>query len=341
MDFINKHLALEGRPASLSLSLFLCRSRGLALWTSLLLIAAPLSAGAGLPAPQVKTAETPALSQSPSAEVARLCHSTAEYQAALKYLRGKTELGINETTMRSAADGVSKACDGAAKNFQLVLDHLYGMGVQVGRAIEMAVAVTQASPLAAENFVSILKHAYLREYFDYDFTRALQLAYEFALDAGQPPPQLKADFEQMVEFCLSQKALDLPIQVCAELGIEVAKQSAYFAEGVFPSYRRLYEELRTSPYNLPLNQALSVALQIIRFGPRAPENFTQAYQLARNEEEGLRAQPPEALRFALAMAERSVTSLPPPRAEASAGSAGDSTSGSSSSSSQHPRGRRR
>ncbi len=289
----------------------------LTLTLSLGLILASGPVAAAIPAPEVRQTERVGSEDGQVGEEAKLCHSTKEYIKALEYLREKHELGINETGMRRAAQGVARGCDGAADRFRLVLDHLFEMGVQVGRAIDLAVTLSQAHPDAAKNFVSILKHAYLREYFDYSFARALELAYDFALTAAQQPEHLQVDFEQMVEFCQSQRSLDLPIQVCAELGIEVAKQSAYFPGGVFSPFQSFYEMLRKEPYGLPLNQALTLALQVIRFGPRAPDNFSEAFTFARNEAGGLSLAPKEALRFALSMAEQSVTALPPPRAKSS------------------------
>lgn len=260
---------------------------------------------------QSKAFVTPTIQQSET----KLCHSTREFIIAYEFLRTHGTAGMKDQVAQDVADQVARGCDGAAGRFQDTFLLLSKMGVSHLKTLEMSLEFSHMSDEIQRNFFEILKHSYLSEFFDYDFEVALKIAYEFSKDLKGNHVRAKEDFISLVNFCLDKKNMALPVNACGLLSLELVRLSPYYPDGVFNPFIELYEKLRSGDsYGLSVKESLEVSLHVLKFGPRSPDNFNQAYAYAVSEQ-GLRAKPKEALAFALRMAGRSATGQPLPIAK--------------------------
>ena len=153
---------------------------------------------------------------------------------------------------------------------------------------------------------------YLTEFFDFDFVAAFKIAYELSKDYRGDRKQVREDFIKIADFCTKDKHLGLPIAVCAQYAIDLARMSQYYPKGVVEPFKAIYTVLREKkPFGLPVKDALEVTMRVLRFGPKAPDNFLRGYRFALDEK-GHDATAKAALGFAISMAEKSITELPPP-----------------------------
>ncbi|MGE3680711.1 MAG: hypothetical protein AB7G93_03220 [Bdellovibrionales bacterium] len=242
-----------------------------------------------------------------------LCNSTGEYVEALKFMRETRILVVTEEAARKIADKVSKGCDGAARRYSQMLTLLKTVGLSDRRALEIALEFSSYPTDVQVNFAEIFNRAFLSEFFDYDYRMAVELAYELSKNYKGEPALVREDFIELARFCRDTKDLDLPRQLCAELAIRLARLSQFFPQGVKAPFYRLFNELRNKrEFSLDVKTALEITYNVLKGGPKAPENFFAAYAFA-TRKEGLDYDHSAALSFAVKMAKRShVGEEPPP-----------------------------
>lgn len=234
-----------------------------------------------------------------------LCSSTDEYVKTLKFLRATRELQFTETTSRLIAEKVARACDGGAERFAKVLMLLHTVGLSDHKALAMALDFASRPPDVQKNFTEIFTHAFLNEFFDYDYPTAARLAYELSRDYKGEPAQVRDDFLELVRYCKDGKTLDLPTKICAELTVRLARLSQYYPSGIRKPFYKIFKELRErKDFLLDMKTALDISYNVLKNGPRAPENFFKAYAYATGKD-GLDLDKHLAIAFALRMADRS------------------------------------
>jgi hypothetical protein len=239
------------------------------------------------------------------AQTRSLCSSTDEYIKTLKFLRSNKELEFPESTSRMIAEKVSRGCDGASERFSQVLMLLKTVGLSDRKSLEMALEFSSQPPDVQKNFTEIFTRSFLGEFFDYDYATAARLAYELSKDYKGEPAQVRDDFIELVRYCKDGKTLDLPTKLCAELTIKLARLSQYYPDGVRKPFYKLFRDLRErKDFLLDMKTALEVSYNVLKSGPKAPENFFSAYKYA-GAKEGLDLDRRKALAFALKMADRS------------------------------------
>lgn len=241
-----------------------------------------------------------------------LCYSTDEYQKTLDYLRSLKEVAMTENAAREISDNVSKNCDGAAERFGKVLTVMKASGLSDRTSLAFAMDFSSRSDETMNNFVEIFTKSFLAEFFDFDYKKALGVALEMSRDYHGDPIRLREDYIALVKFCADNKELDLPMQVCSEYSLRLARLSQHFADGIHGPFLELYKVLRSNEsLNLNVQSALEVAYKVLQSGPRAPENFITALKYA-TDKKGLDTTQGEAMEFALKMASRShLGELPP------------------------------
>jgi hypothetical protein len=240
----------------------------------------------------------------------RLCHSTDEYIKTLKYLRETKDFGFREDAARKIAEIVSGGCDGAANRFAQILILLKTVGMSERRTLEMALEFAKASPDVQKNFLEIFTKAFLTEFFDYEFPKAMNLAFELSRDYKGDPARARADFIALVRFCKNSKSLDLPMSFCADYSIEMAKLSQFYKHGVSTVFLELFKDLRNrKEFSLDVKTALEISHGILKNGPLAPQNFMKAFDYATKEFEYDKK---KALEFAAKMANHSFVGDEPP-----------------------------
>jgi hypothetical protein len=234
-----------------------------------------------------------------------LCSSTKEYIETLKFLRTDHHLLLTENAARKVAEKVARGCDGAARRFAKVLLLLNGVGLTDRGALQLALQFSAQPPDVQKNFSEIFSHAFLREFFDYDYPHAVQLAYELSRDYHGDPAQAREDFLEILHFCKGNKSLDLPNSLCAELTVRFAHLSQFFPYGVREPFHQLFDKLRADrEFSMSIKTALDVTYNVLKSGPRAPDNFLSAFRFA-SDKDGLGMSQHDAVLFAVRMADRS------------------------------------
>ncbi len=276
--------------------------------------AAALLCTLGLAKPAPAPAETKPINEAASKALKeaslKLCHSTDEYKKTLQFLRDTPDLTIREDVARRIADRVSKGCDGASERFSVVILLLKKIGISETKAIDMSVEVSALPPEMQKNFVEVFTNSFLGEFFDFDYSRAMLLAFELSRDYRGDPTVVREDFIKLVRFCKEANALELPIKMCADYMTKIAKSSQYFQSGVAKPFLELFSALRErKDLSLDIKTSLRVAEQVLRNGPLGPENFLHGYELARKT---LEFDKHHALDFAINLAGRSFVGDSPP-----------------------------
>lgn len=240
----------------------------------------------------------------------KLCDSTEVFIKTLKFLRETKDFHFNEAANRKIAEQVSKGCNGAAERFSQVLILLKTVGLTEKKSLEVALEFVFSPPEVQKNFIEVFSHAFLAEFFDYEFPKAMKLALELSQDYQGDPTILRTDFISMIQYCKDKKGLDLPLSKCAEYAVLVAKLSQYFEAGVAKEFISLYEALRfRKDMSFDVKKAMELTPRILQNGPKAKENFFAAYKFAVKEFEYDRK---AAVQFALELADRSYVGEKPP-----------------------------
>jgi hypothetical protein len=241
-----------------------------------------------------------------------LCHSTQEYINTLKFMRNTQVILVNENTARLISDKVSKACDGGAERFGKVLTLLKTVGLSDTRALEIALDFSSRPLEVQKNFIEIFTKSFLGEFFDYDYRTAASLAFELSKDYRGDPVQVREDFIELVRFCKADDKLDLPARLCAEYSIKLARLTQFHPNGVRSSFYKLYERFRDDrTFAMDIRNSLELSYNILKFGPRAADNFFTAYDFAVSEA-GLNLTQGASIEFSLRMASRSFKGNEPP-----------------------------
>lgn len=233
----------------------------------------------------------------------QLCHSTDEFVKMLKILRETKEFGYREDASRLIADQVSIGCDGSAERFKQILILLKSVGLSDRKSLAMALEFSQVTPDVQKNFLEIFSKAFLSEFFDYEFPKAMELALELSRDYRGDPKKAREDFLYLVKFCKDTKGLDLPLGVCADYSVAVARLSQFHEQGVAKPFQNVLQELRNQrDLSLNLKLALEVAYKILKHGPLAFDNFMSAFKFAT---EDLKYSKDKSIEFGLTLASRS------------------------------------
>lgn len=241
-----------------------------------------------------------------------LCSSTQEYINTLKFLRSTQVILVTENTARLIADKVSKSCDGGSERFAKVLTLLKTVGLSDTKSLEIALDFSSRPVEVQKNFLEIFTRGFLAEFFDYDYRTAASLAFELSKDYKGDPAQVREDFIELVRFCKADDKLDLPARLCAEYTIKLARLTQFHPKGVRSSFYKLYERFRDDrTFALDIRNSLELSYNILKYGPRAADNFFAAYDFAVRED-GLNLTQGASIEFSLRMASRSFKGSEPP-----------------------------
>ncbi len=243
------------------------------------------------------------------------CLSSEEFVQTVTFLRDNKDIDLPEQQIRSYADQISKGCSGASQRFRDVFLYLNKNGVDHRQSLKIAISFAPHTDTVKNTFLEILKGSYLREYYDLDFRAALQTAYDISMDHRTSPERLRKDFVGFVQFCKDRNGLELPLAACMKFSKKLLELSPYYAQGAYPQFEELFKKLNTDKkFGISIKESLEITLKVLSYGPKGPENFLTGYSYALNPD-GLHMGVHEGVQFALRMAERSVTTMPPPIVE--------------------------
>lgn len=241
------------------------------------------------------------------------CEPLVEYKEAIDFFRTqKEEINPTEGLSRTLAGEISKGCKGAAQRFKKAFLILKNSGVYHAKSIEYALKFAVSDDETLENFSELFKKTYLGEYFDLDYSLSLKLSFELSVLYKGNRPQAREDFLEISRFCLSDKELNLPAAQCAELALSLTRLSQYYPDGIRKEFFSLYKILREDRrFGVSILTALRISLEVLPYGPTAPQTFLKSYEYAINPL-GLASGGIEAVKFAVVMSKNALRKWPPP-----------------------------
>lgn len=242
-----------------------------------------------------------------------LCHSIKEFKEAMHFFRvKKDEINPSEGRARLLAAEIAKGCDGAALRFAKTYTLLKKSGVDIAKCIDTAMKFSKEDNETVENFFELFHKTFLSEFFDFDYYSALQISYEISSQYKGNRKQAREDFINILNYCMKKEEMNLPMKICAEVSLAMARLSQHFPDGVNKPFVDLFTTLKNDKrFGVSIKVALSIILDVLPNGPTAPQNFLDAFEYALSTS-GLGIDGREALQFALSMSMRSSKNLPPP-----------------------------
>lgn len=241
------------------------------------------------------------------------CEPLIEYKAAMDFFRAqKDEINPSEGLSRSLAGKIAQGCKGASQRFIKSFLLLKKSGVDHPKAIEYGLRFAAGDDETLENFAETFKKTYLGEYFDLDYTTALEMSFELSLLYKANRAEAREDFLEISKFCLADKGLNLPTQKCAELALSLTRLSQYYPDGIRKEFFHLFKILREDRrFGVSILTALRISIEVLPYGPTAPPTFLKSYEYA-IDPMGLASGGIEAVKFAVLMAKKASKRWPPP-----------------------------
>ncbi len=233
------------------------------------------------------------------------CLTTREFITALEYIRSNEDFRLREPEATELALKISDGCTGSASRFIRVANLLLKSGLNRRDATEWSLKFAIDRDARTEAFISAFKRAYLEEFLDLDIGTALRIAAAVSLEFDGDLKRVRQDFERLVDFCSSgTKGFPLPHIQCGEFAAGLAKKGMPWSGGISKPFLRVYDFLLAEDgAALTTADAFRTADAIVTSGPRAPENFIQAFRYA-SSSAGLSLPQKDAVRFAEKLAIR-------------------------------------
>jgi hypothetical protein len=246
----------------------------------------------------------------------------------LRFLRDAKGFSFPEQVARKIAFQVSAGCDGSAERFSQILVFIKTVGFSEKKALEMALDFAAQRPQVQKNFLEIFSKSFLQEFFDYDFAKAMKIAFELSKDYKGDPTMARDDFIALSRFCRDHKKLGLPVAFCADYSVKVAYLSQYYDKGVSQPFMDIYKTLRENrEFGLDMKFALEISYDVLKSGPLAAPNFLKAYGFAIDD---LKLDKKKAIGFALELAGHAYIGSAPPILQYPSNSSNPSNSSGSS-----------
>lgn len=234
------------------------------------------------------------------------CYSTREFITTMEFLRDHKEFALTPMSAQKLAESVSGGCSGSSKRFIQITGVLLKAGIPSNRAIEVAQQFALKSEAEGQTFLTTFKGAFIENLLDLDASHALELALEVSKASEKNPKLAEKNFNQLVDFCVKNKGLDLPLLECGRMGARVLKNATDFEFSVTQDFISLFEYLTDKrKANLPTFEALKAAEYVSQFGPEAKNNFVQAFEYA-VKKQGLDKSIADGVEFAKSMAAKSI-----------------------------------
>jgi hypothetical protein len=245
------------------------------------------------------------ISAATDAPTKEYCTSTREYVTALEYLRSHKDFSVQEEQAQAIAEKISKHCSGAADRFARVSGVLIKSNVGTKDAIQMGLDFAGKSEAQVQGFVTLFRYSFLRDYLDMDPYSSMQLARSVVADYTGNVDQARADFVQIVQFCIGSNGLDLPRPQCGAMAAQLAQLGSDFERGIATEFIEFYRFATASNgMSLATGDALRLARQTAEKGPTAMSNFRDAFRYGVSNG-GLRLTQSDAIKFAQKMADGS------------------------------------
>ena len=235
------------------------------------------------------------------------CSTSKEYITTINFLRDHKEFGLEEKSLQSIADNVSKGCTDSALRFIKATDMLVKASLPTTTALEEGQRLAVKSNAEAENFVSVFKRIYLEKFFDLPASDALALAKKITVELERDHVRVMSDFNELSDFCLNRKGLDLSLKTCSDMIGKIIPKGEDKAPSIARAFVDLIEFMTVDSKGpqIPLKQAIDESIKVLDHGSRAADNYILAFKFAISEK-GLSMKNTDAMAFSATMASRSV-----------------------------------
>jgi hypothetical protein len=218
-------------------------------------------------------------SEAPSDSKRVDCSSTKEYVTTLEFLRDQKHFAIPDPDSRKIADQVAQGCSGAAQRFIRTTSMLSKARLNTSESVRIGLEFSKRSEIEVQAFSVVFKKAFLEDGLDLDLATSVRLASRLSLEFKGDSKSARTDFERLLEFCLSEKDLNLPRPQCGEFAVRIAQYGEPFGIEISNIYINLFDFLRSSSGpQLTTGQSLPLAEKLLQGGKYALENFSQAYK---------------------------------------------------------------
>ncbi len=215
------------------------------------------------------------------------CEAGREYVTSHEFMRKSGNVKITDKEANDIAIKVSAGCTDAAKRFITVVLLLRKAGFGMKDALNVGVDAAKTTNMITDTFVNVFRLSFKRKGLDLALAEALSVARAVSIDYKGDPEVAEDDFMDMIEFCSSFKGLDLSKPKCATLAKNVTIAGEDYDGSSAKAFENGFEFLTDADgAHLTTVDALQVAEELIKIGPKAIENFRAAFEYA-NEKSGL------------------------------------------------------
>lgn len=247
------------------------------------------------------------------------CFAAREYITTVQYLRSQKDFGLNNKEILRYADEVSKGCTGSSQRFIKVAKVLTKMGIDTRSSLNSAIPFADKDDGYTDAFVEIYKLSYDPKYLDLDALNSMKLSVELASRYEGEIKVSVEDFKKLVDYCLTPGKMDLPKAQCASIAQEITQLGQNFNVPMAEVFIKTMSFMQTGDDEGPgldRSNALKITKEILGFGPKAGENFENAFSFA-VAKSGLGWSGKQAIAFAKRLAKRSLKqetqNLKPPK----------------------------
>ena len=211
------------------------------------------------------------------------CHAAKEFITSTRFLKSEKIYPAHSPELRNLALEITKGCRGSAQRFKDVFKTLDRAGFPRSNVVGMALEFAKKSDGQTKAFCVTFQKAFLKKYLDMTASDALKVAQSLALNSDDQISMASSDYEKMVSFCVEDKASLLPKQFCAEQAMKLASDAGRYKAGLFKDFKKLYMwNLENSGVDVSRANAMSWALKVTSYGPKAADNFFNSHRFIRS-----------------------------------------------------------
>ncbi|MFN8847727.1 MAG: hypothetical protein ACK5V3_03940 [Bdellovibrionales bacterium] len=226
------------------------------------------------------------------------CPSAENFKKGFEYLKQEPWSDLPMTFRLQTAHSISQGCVGSFERFRQVSLLLQKSGVDLKSTLNSALEFSALSDEQTQSFLETFKKIFLVEYFNFDFDSSFKLSLEFAKEPSASTKIMRQDFLELVQFCMKDRGVGLPIKTCANHAIEVVRSNRGAKDSIFEDWKSCYLFLKNDKrLGLSVKNAIDEIAGILRGGPGSCENFKSTFNYV-TQTQGLELDPRAALDIA-------------------------------------------
>jgi hypothetical protein len=226
------------------------------------------------------------------------CPSAENFKKSFEHLKQEPWTELPLAFRLKTAHSISKGCFGAFDRFRKVSLLLQKSGVDLKSTLNSAIEFSVLTDQQTESFLETFKKIFLVEYFNFDFESSFKLSLEFAKESSASTEIMRGDFLELVQFCMKDRGLGLPIKTCANHAIDIVRANRGMKVSIYRDWKSCYQFLREDKrLGLSVKNTLDELSLILKGGPGSCENFKTTFDYV-TKAPGLELDPRAALDIA-------------------------------------------